>query len=79
MSQDVSYLAAFFLPKDGRWRVTLGATEEGYGATRSCDLVPWPNHDLRGHCNTEGREKCFSGDNRNDVFLYVCVWPLSVE
>jgi len=56
-SQQVSYLAAFFLPEDGRRRVSFGATEEGYGATRGCDLVPRPDHDLRGHCNRDDGEK----------------------
>lgn len=52
-----SYLTALFLPKDGWWRVSFGATEEGHGATRSRDLVPRPHHHLRGHCDTRQERK----------------------
>lgn len=49
----VTDLTSFFLPEDGRWRVSPGATEKSHGATWSCDLVTWTNDHLRRHCNTQ--------------------------
>lgn len=73
MSQDDSYLAAFFLPEDSWWRISFGATEEGYCATRRCDLVSRPNHNLRGHWHTQNRDARLAGWSRNKVFVSVCV------
>lgn len=47
------YLASFFLPKDSRRWVALRAAEEGHGATRSRDLVPWSDDHLGRHWRRE--------------------------